>query len=338
MNSIAPDRVNSMLVAPQSIRRSIVLVLPLLFGWLAAAPLRAQVSFTTTPKGDVRQVSLSELYNDEGIVAARLEASRAKQIRVNIQIVSVDDETRQKIYADLGVDAVKTLGGKITQADEQASSPSPMHDSPSYLQSSNVIETTSHVSTSVMSQATAEEFLNAIVQSPASKVMKSPSMLLLDGQRAGYSDISQRPFVISVDKTEGGLSPDVQVIDEGMRLFMTASLSEWTGDAPARIKLQNELRWHKILDVKTEQVFGLDEGATPVQVPTYLLKTAIAAEELTQGQSLMVDPYLEHTVTIEKETGHPMLKKVPYLSRNFKNVSRATSKQHIMLLLQPKLH
>ncbi len=315
------------------LRRTSFFVFPMLIGWIAAAsPLRAQVSFTTGPSGgEVRQVSVTDLYGDAGIVAARLEASRAKQIRVNVQLLSVDDATREKIYADLGTDAVKTQSEQLTQIDKASGT-----EESADLTTSKVVHTTSHISTSVLDQNAEKRFIETINQSPASKVVKRPSMLLLDGQQAGYSDISQRPFVVGVERTEAGVSPNVQVVDEGMRLFLTASLTEWNGDTQ-KFRLKGELIWNKILGVKTERVFGIEEKATAIQVPTCLVKRAVATEELQQGQSLLLDPYLEHTVTVEKEDDSSMLQKIPYLKRNFKNVARASEQHHLILLLTPSI-
>ena len=306
--------------------------------WVAlTGRVYAQAPAGFTPQGDVRQVSLSA---DEGIVAARLEASRAKQIRVVVQVLSVDDETRATIYQDLGHDAVKTRGSKIPQAaptDLGVGVTDPSAESQSHLGSSRRIGTTSHVSTSVMDPEATTQLLTRIQQSPESELIRTPTVILLDGRQAGYSDIAQRPFIVDLEQMEGGLSPVVQVLEEGSRIRVQAALSEWDGDAPQKIRLSSEISWHKIVGMETKQVFGIEEVPTPIQVPTYVVKTATATEELSKGQALLVDPYLTHTVEVEPESRGSALKMLPYVSRNLKATKPTQVERNLMYVLHPQV-
>ena len=307
---------------------------PLLIMLIAAvtspATSYAQAPACFTPDGDLQQLAM---LRNAGIIAARLEASRAQQIRVTVQVLSVDDQTRADIYEDLGVESVKTRGTKIPPApDKQAE-----NTSVSRIDSVRMIGTTSHVSTSVLDQDRLASVLTKVRQSPQSQVLRTPSIVLLDGLSAGYSDISQRPFVVDVERIEGGLSPVVQVLEEGTRIQVKASLAQWDGSSAPRIQLHSEISWHKIVGFETEHVFGIEKSATPIQVPTYAVKTAIAAEELAESQVLMVDPYVSESVAVEKEPPESVLKRLSYVGRNRKSVDPAPQKRHFIFLLQPSL-
>lgn len=295
-----------------------------------AAWSHAQAPSGFTPGGDLQQIAM---LRNAGIVAARLEASRAQQIRVTVQVLSVDDQTRASIYEELGVDAIKTRGTRISSAADKDAKDTTV----SQINSERMIGTTSHVSTSVLDQDRLASVLTQVKQSPQSDVLRTPSIILLDGLSAGYSDIAQRPFVVGVQRLEGGLSPVVQVLEEGTRIRVNASLAQWDGASAPRIQLHSEISWHKIVGFETEDVFGIEKSATPIQVPTYVVKTAIAAEELDESQVLMVDPYVSELVPVQKESSESVLKRLSFVGRNIKSAPPAPQKRHLIFLLQPSL-
>ncbi len=301
-----------------------------IFLTVGAAQLRAQVipDFTRPPSRDVRQVSLS---TDGGIVAARLEATRAVQIRVTVKYFAVDDETRAKVYKQLGPDKVNTSVSQVTRNLPQRS----MVEGVSRTECSKAIGTASHISTSVLDKSATDEIVKMMAASAGSSSVRTQSILLLEGKDAEYSDISQRPFVVGVERLGSGLNPIVQVLDEGTTIRMSASLSESPLDAPVRVQLKCELGWRKILSVDTKKVFGIEEEATTVQVPTNMIKTVLAVEELAMGETLLVDPYLTKSITLQSETGVPVLRNLPYVGRTFKSVQFENADHNIMVLLQP---
>ncbi len=290
------------------------------------AQVRVELPSQSAPA--VRQASLR---GDAGILAARLEASRGTQIRVTAHFLLVDTPTREAIYKNIGPEAIKTKSSRIPVAAAKSTS----GQSGSHLESFQGISTTSLVSTGVLSRASADQVIGMVKTAPQSGVAKSPSIIVLDGQSAEYNDIAQRPFVVGVERIEGGVHPIVQVFDEGTKIRVGGRLGEWSGDAPRKIHLSGEISWQKLLDVRSDTVFGMEEEPTTVQVPSHLVKRVDVAEELAEGQALLVDPYVKQTVNVQNEANVPMLKKLPYLGRTFKNNQVAKVDRHIMVLLQP---
>ncbi len=248
-------------------------------------------------------------------------------------MLSVDDQTRSEIYEHLGVDAIKTHGTKIAAAVENTDNDKAVSE----IDSQRLIGSTSHVSTCVLDQDGVASVLSKVSQAPDSTVLRTPSIIVLDGLSAGYSDISQRPFIVGVERMEGGLSPVVQVLEEGTRIKVNATLAQWDGAQSPRIQLRSEISWHKIIGIETEQVFGIEEAATSIQVPTYVVKTAIAAEELAETQTLMVDPYLSELIPQQQEASDSVLKRLSHVRRSFKSAPTPPRKTHLIFLLQPAL-
>ena len=58
---------------------------------------------------------------------------------------------------------------------------------------------------------------------------------------------------------------------------------------------------------------------------------------LVSGQTLLIDPHMSSTKNIRNETSVPLLGKIPYLGRSFKNVALSTLDQHMIVLLRPEL-
>lgn len=297
---------------------------------VAQVEAQALPDFTSRSTGAVRQASLS---SDEGIVAARLDATRARQIRVTVKFLMLDDQTRKDIYQQLDHASIKTTCSKLSESPVPSTTPQGV----SSAECSEVIDTTSHVSTCVLEQASSDRILAMIEESPTSLLGKTPSILLLEGREAEYSDIIQRPFVVNIERTESGPNPVFKVLDEGTKIHLRAKLSDSSPDTAQRIQLEGAFKWHKILDVKSREIFGIDEASATVQLPAHVTKTVSAAAELAEGQSLLVDPYIQQITVHSTESGVPVLRKLPYLSRSFKNVAAATVEQHVMILLKPAI-
>ena len=71
--------------------------------------------------------------------------------------------------------------------------------------------------------------------------------------------------------------------------------------------------------------------------PVPEISSAIASDRLTVGETLLLDPHVTTSKQIENEQGIPILNKIPYVGRTFKNTGRAVVQQHLMLLLQPSI-
>lgn len=151
------------------------------------------------------------------------------------------------------------------------------------------------------------------------------------------SDIVQRPFVINIQQVGDATKPVVQVLDEGTRLRLLANLAAEPSAQGQSIHLTSEITISQILDVKTNQIFGLEDEPLTMHVPIHQSTTATAAEQLLVGQTLLLDPHVVKSKSVRVESGVPMFAKIPYVGRRFKNLSILSVAQNMMVLLQPSI-
>jgi hypothetical protein len=211
------------------------------------------------------------------------------------------------------------------------------------LRSAQQIHSPSRVTTCVLNESDTDAIMKKAFESVSSDVVRSPSVMLLDGKQAEMNDVVQRPFLVDMQQDGSLMKPIVHVIDEGTRLRLLANLSGPAEESPPSsdtdppIRLSSELLISRILDVKTEQVFGLKDEPFTVQIPVHQVTSAFASQRLSKGQTLLVDPHVTMTKSVHRESKVPMLGRIPYLGRSFKNTSVGTVEQHMLMLLQPSI-
>lgn len=297
-------------------------ILPLalcLAAFLCGDRLNGQETFTATPAST-------------SIVEARRVAKDNLQIRVKVQYLMVDTATRQAIYEGLNresiVSSVQTL---------PAVEPVSLDESASPVASLQQIHAPSRVTTYALSESEFDEALLKAGESPSSQVNAAPKIILLDGNEVEMTDLVQRPFVIGFTLEGDTVKPTVHVLDDGTRLRLVGHLTEPDGGTNQPIELKAELTVMRVLDVKTDEVYGIKDEPLAVQVPLQQITSSVASRQLLAGQSLLIDPHLSQNHAVENETGIPMLGKIPYVGRSFKNVSKGVVQQHMILLLQPSV-
>ncbi len=264
-------------------------------------------------------------------------ASAEPQIRINIRYLMVDDATREAIYQELADQNLKTKMQGIADREPE----SPLATDATVLESSQAIFTTSCVTSCVLGAEETRFVIDSVSQSVESHISMAPSLILVDGQEGQMNDIVQRPFVAGIQSSnlpkqalasqENNTSntPNVQVLDEGSALRVLA-ISGQSND----VHLSTEIATTKILGVETQRVFGVGQNST-MQVPQQQVEKAFAAERLQFGQTLLVDPYISQSGEVRVERGVPMLGKIPYINRAFKNIAVARTKLNMMVILEP---
>lgn len=316
---------------------------PLLTLWLCScASAQLTISEPEPTKGPIRQVSSTLPFSTatpwDGIARARHDdASSGTQIRVSVQYLLVDEATRTEIYADLPSTAIKTsvLVPGASQSQDLWANQSP-------IRSAQQINAPARVTSCVLDETQTSAIMRKALDSASSDILRSPSVMLLDGKQAEMNDVVQRPFIVDMQQEDGLLQPVTQVIDEGTRLRLLAIVTGATESTPPAsseqsIRLSSELVVSRILDVKAEPVFGLTDEPPTVQIPVHQVTSAIASERLAQGQTLLVDPHVIKTKSVRLETAVPVLAKIPYVGRTFTNTAVSHVDQHMLMLLRPSI-
>jgi len=192
-------------------------------------------------------------------------------------------------------------------------------------------------------------------------VLQAPKVTLFNGQTGFVSDTSQRPFVTSVIPVVGDFAaahqPVVVVLNEGTSLSVQAVVS------PDRrfVRLTLIPFFSSIGDVSTFTFTGRtssDSGTniadpsnqsstvknnqtrytegTTVQLPTFNFTTVSTTVSVPDGGTVLLGG-IKRLSEGRNERGVPMLNKIPYISRLFKNVAIGRDAQSLMMMVTPRI-
>lgn len=194
-----------------------------------------------------------------------------------------------------------------------------------------------------------------------SNVLQAPKVTLFDGQTASVSDVSQRPFVTSVIPVVGDFAaahqPVITVLTEGTTLSVTAVVSsdrrfvrltlvpffsrigdvdEFTFEGRTNSDTGTSVE-DPTDDTQTvrDNEIASREGTT-VQLPTLAFTTVNTTVSVPDGGTILLGG-IKRLSEGRNERGVPMLSKVPYVNRLFKNVGIGRETQSLMLMVTPRI-
>jgi general secretion pathway protein D len=220
----------------------------------------------------------------------------------------------------------------------------------------------------ILSDIEAYFFIQAAQGDTRSNVLQAPKVTLFNGQQAYVSDTSQSPFVISVVPVVGDFAaaqqPVIVVLSEGTFMTVQAVVS----NDRRFVRLTVVPFFSKIGDVKTFQFTGSEtttsdqtrEGlqaaasdpsklwnktgdnntttntGTTVQLPTFSFVTVTTTVSVPDGGTVLLGG-IKRLSEDRKENGVPMLNKLPYINRLFKNVGIGRQTQSLMMMVTPRI-
>jgi len=216
----------------------------------------------------------------------------------------------------------------------------------------------------ILSDIEAFFFISAAQGDRRSNVMQAPKVTLFNGQQAFISDTSQSPFVISVIPVVGDFAaaqqPVIVVLSEGTFLTVQAVVS----DDRRFVRLTVVPFFSRIGEVNTFQFEGsqtttenssqqgnqdepdentarssgstVTRSGTTVQLPTFSFVTVTTTVSVPDGGTVLLGG-IKRLSEGRNEFGVPMLNKLPYISRLFKNVGIGREAQSLMLMVTPRI-
>ncbi len=216
----------------------------------------------------------------------------------------------------------------------------------------------------ILSDIEAYFFINAAQGDRRSNVLQAPKVTLFNGQQAYVSDTSQSPFVISVVPVVGDFAaaqqPVIVVLSEGTFLTVQAVIS----NDRRFVRLTVVPYFSKIGDVNTFKFTGSKtttessseegdqttvndnsksaaststvESGTTVQLPTFSFVTVTTTVSVPDGGTVLLGG-IKRLSEGRNEFGVPILDKVPYLNRLFKNVGIGRETQSLMMMVTPRI-
>ena len=216
----------------------------------------------------------------------------------------------------------------------------------------------------ILSEIEAFFFISAAQGDRRSNVMQAPKVTLFNGQQAFVSDTSQSPFVISVVPVVGDFAaaqqPVIVVLNEGTFMTVQAVVS----DDRRFVRLTVVPVFSKIGEVNTFQFTGstttsesteadgvqdtpndatrraatnsTSSSGTTVQLPTYSFISVTTTVSVPDGGTVLLGG-IKRLSEGRNEFGVPMLNKLPYVNRLFKNVGIGRETQSLMMMVTPRI-
>ncbi|MEX2187155.1 MAG: hypothetical protein WD875_10190, partial [Pirellulales bacterium] len=214
----------------------------------------------------------------------------------------------------------------------------------------------------ILSDIEAYFFIQAAQGDSRTNILQAPKVTLFNGQQAYVSDTKQVPFVTSVIPVVGDFAaahqPVIVVLSEGTALTIQAVVS----NDRRFVRLTVVPFFSKVGDVDTFTFNGstttitgssstvdadndntatadnttvIREGTT-VQLPTFEFVTVSTTVSVPDGGTVLLGG-VKRLTEERREEGVPMLSKLPYISRLFKNVGIGRTTQSLMMMVTPRI-
>jgi general secretion pathway protein D len=191
-------------------------------------------------------------------------------------------------------------------------------------------------------------------------VLQAPKVTLFNGQQAFISDTSQRPFVTSVVPVVGDFAaaqqPVIVVLSEGTSLSVQAVVS----NDRRFVRLNLVPFFSTIGDVQeftftgstttdsgtgildpAGMIIGRDDqtsttSGTTVQLPEFNFTTVTTTVSVPDGGTVLLGG-IKRLSEGRNERGVPMLSKLPYVNRLFRNVGIGRETSSLMMMVTPRI-
>ncbi len=213
----------------------------------------------------------------------------------------------------------------------------------------------------ILSDIEAFFFINAATGDRRTNVLQAPKVTLFNGQQATVSDTSQSPFVISVIPVVGDFAaaqqPVIVVLNEGTFMTVQATVSSdrrfvrltivpffsnigevstftFEGSATTRESSSSDGPADDTTD-RSNQRETVTSGTT-VQLPTFSFVTVTTTVSVPDGGTILLGG-IKRLSEGRSEFGVPILSKLPYINRLFRNVGIGRETQSLMMMVTPRI-
>jgi len=216
----------------------------------------------------------------------------------------------------------------------------------------------------ILSDIEATFFINAAQRDQRTNVLQAPKVTLFNGQQAFVSDTSQSPFVVSVIPYVGDFAsaqqPVIVVLSEGTFLtvqavvspdkrFVRLTLVPFFSHIGKVDTFTFQGSTTTVSDTSTEGVQDTPNDSskkknsreirtegTTVQLPTFSFVTVTTTVSVPDGGTVLMGG-IKRLSEGRSEAGVPILNKIPYLNRLFKNVGISHETQSLMMMVTPRI-
>ncbi len=192
-------------------------------------------------------------------------------------------------------------------------------------------------------------------------ILQAPKVTLFNGQQATVSDTSQRPFVTSVIPVVGDFAaaqqPVIVVLSEGTSLTVQAVVSNdrrfvrltvvpffsqigkvdeftFTGSTSSTKKSSEDKSGTDTSATSSED--DSSSTGTTVQLPTFSFVTVTTTVSVPDGGTVLLGG-IKRLSEGRNERGVPVLSKLPYINRLFRNVGIGRTTSSLMMMVTPRI-
>ena len=195
------------------------------------------------------------------------------------------------------------------------------------VSATTVIEARQPVFIRSLSETQMIQFLRIAESDERSNIMFAPRMTVFDQQEAVIQDTTQRPFVVGLTRAGAEYQPQIETVDDGIKVALKASVK----NADVRLDLAI-----KMSDVQHVTSRNAGPEGTAIQVPSVKTTAVELSAMLDEGKTLAIYG-LPHDRQVTRTLPVPYVGKVPYVGRLFKNTAAATEHHDILILITPRI-
>ena len=222
-----------------------------------------------------------------------------------------------------------------------------------------------HFGFAILSDLEAFLLVNAAQGDRRSNVLQAPKVTLFNGQQASVSDFTQTPFVISVTPVVGDFAaayqPIITVLSEGTYLSVQAVISNdrrfvrltvipffsQIGDVREFTFSGSKTTTNNTSANKSTGGGGGDSTANTdnsttstdgitIQLPNFSIVSVNTTVSVPDGGTVLLGG-IKRLSEGRNEFGVPILSKLPYVNRLFKNVGIGRETQSLMMMVTPRI-
>jgi len=214
----------------------------------------------------------------------------------------------------------------------------------------------------ILSDIEAFFFIEASQGDRRSNVLQAPKVTLFNGQVAFVADTAQSPFVISVVPVVGDFAaafqPVIVVLSEGTFLSVQAVVSSdrrfvrltlvpffssigkvdeftFTGETTTKTSTGKSKNGNDDSEDE-ESTTETSRSGTTVQLPTFAFVTVTTTVSVPDGGTVLLGG-IKRLSEGRNEFGVPILNKLPYVNRLFRNVGIGRETQSLMMMVTPRI-
>ena len=239
----------------------------------------------------------------------------------------------------------------------------------------NVASSAADFGFAILSDIEAYFLIQAAQGNTRSNILQAPKVTLFNGQNAFVSDTRQRPFVTAVIPVVGDFSaaqqPVITVLNEGTAVNVEAVVSndrrfvrltlvpffsqigrveefQFEGSRSTKSKSSDEKSGTDVKIPGADGLVGVTNGTasagelelqsngTTIQLPEFLFTTVTTTVSVPDGGTVLLGG-IKRLREGRNEFGVPILSKIPYINRLFKNVGLGRTTDSLMLMVTPRI-